>query len=273
MARIRTIKPEFPQSQSMGHVSRDARLCFVLLWTLADDEGRLRGNSRMLASLLFPYDDDAPSLISGWLDELHKQGCIALYEVDGHRYVEIRNWLDHQKIDRPSKSKFPAFANARESVTSPRDHSSLDQGPRTKDQGPKDQRTEECSEAAPRPSLPPSVASQQSQRPSPNHKPSTSAASITDHVFPTFGCAGGKRGGATTWLLTPEFVQELQQTYPAIDVAAECRKAHLWVKTRWAKRKTAKGMPDFLRRWMEIEQDSGGRSSAPSKQLAAIPDL
>ena len=57
MARIRSIKPELPQSESMGNVSRDARLTFVQLFTLADDEGRLRGNSRMLASLLFPYDD------------------------------------------------------------------------------------------------------------------------------------------------------------------------------------------------------------------------
>ena len=76
MARIRTIKPEFPQSESMGRVSREARYCFIMLWTLADDSGRLRGNSRMLASLLYPYDDDAGALISGWLDELEREGCV-----------------------------------------------------------------------------------------------------------------------------------------------------------------------------------------------------
>lgn len=108
MARIRTIKPDFPHSESMGRVSRDARLLFVMLWTIADDAGRLRGNSRMLASLLFPYDDDAGSLIGGWLDELEREGCIARYSVDGGAYVEIRNWLNHQKIDKPSASKIPA---------------------------------------------------------------------------------------------------------------------------------------------------------------------
>ena len=67
MARIRTIKPEFPHSESMGRVSREARLCFILLWTIADDAGRLRGNSRMLASLLYPYDDDAKKQYpDGW---------------------------------------------------------------------------------------------------------------------------------------------------------------------------------------------------------------
>ena len=39
MARIRTIKPEFPQSETIGKLSREARLLFIQLWTLADDEG------------------------------------------------------------------------------------------------------------------------------------------------------------------------------------------------------------------------------------------
>ena len=108
MARIRTIKPEFPQSESMGRVSRDARLCFILLWTLADDEGRLRGNARMLASLLFPYDDDAGKKIGGWLAELSAEGCIIQYENARDSYLQIANWREHQKIDKPSPSRIPA---------------------------------------------------------------------------------------------------------------------------------------------------------------------
>ena len=107
MARIRTIKPDFPHSESMGRVSRDARLLFILLWTVADDAGRLRGNSRMLASLLFPYDDDARKLIDKWIDELVNEKSILVYQVDGHTYVQICNWLIHQKIDKPSASKLP----------------------------------------------------------------------------------------------------------------------------------------------------------------------
>ena len=33
VARIRTIKPEFPQSESVGRLSRDARLLFILVWS------------------------------------------------------------------------------------------------------------------------------------------------------------------------------------------------------------------------------------------------
>ena len=134
MARIRTIKPEFPQSESMGRVSRDARLCFVNMWTLSDDSGRLRGNSRMLASLLFPYDDDAPALMEGWLVELEGEGCIVRYQVGNASYVEIANWLSHQKIDKPSASKLPGPDEGSRILANPRESSSLDQDQRTKDQ-------------------------------------------------------------------------------------------------------------------------------------------
>ena len=107
VARIRTIKPEFPQSESMGRVSRESRLCFILLFTLADDSGRLRGNSRMLASLLYPYDDDARKHIDSWLNELSKEGCIVKYESDGDQYIELSQWSKHQKIDKPTASKIP----------------------------------------------------------------------------------------------------------------------------------------------------------------------
>lgn len=126
MARIRSIKPEFPHSESMGRVSRDARLTFVELWTLADDAGRLRGNSRMLASLLFPYDDDAKGLIDGWLGELEREHCIQRYQIDGTSYVQVCNWLTHQKIDKPSQSKIPPFDESSRILSKPRERSSED---------------------------------------------------------------------------------------------------------------------------------------------------
>lgn len=133
MARIRTIKPEFPQSESMGAVSRDARLLFIMLFTLADDEGRLRGNSRMLASLLFPYDIDAPKLIDKWVAELVTQKCIVRYQIEDSTYIEICKWLNHQKIDKPSKSKIPPPNDDSREFANIREDSALDQGSRIKD--------------------------------------------------------------------------------------------------------------------------------------------
>lgn len=153
MARIRTIKPEFPQSESMGRVSRDARLLFIQLWTLCDDSGRTRGNSRMLASLLFPYDDDAPALIDSWLKELDDEGCIVRYLAEGSTYIEVCNWLNHQKIDKPSQSKIPSFSESSRILSNPLESSCVDQGPRTKevDQGSKDQGPVSAPPASPSP--------------------------------------------------------------------------------------------------------------------------
>jgi len=131
--RIRTIKPEFPQSESMGRISRDARLLFIQLWTQADDAGRLRGNSRMLASLLYPYDEDAGGLIEGWMEELERENCVRRYKRNGDAYLEICNWLTHQKIDKPSKSRIPSFDESSRDFANPLESSSGDQGPRTKE--------------------------------------------------------------------------------------------------------------------------------------------
>lgn len=132
MARIRTIKPEFPLSESIGRLSRDARLLFIQLWTICDDEGRTRAASRVLASLLYPFDTDAPSLIEGWLSELEVAELVVIYTNDGNTYLQVNNWRKHQKIDRPSASRLPAP----DASTQPREHSrGFDALPSTLDLG------------------------------------------------------------------------------------------------------------------------------------------
>lgn len=112
MARIRTIKPEFPQSETIGSISRDARLLFIQLWTVVDDAGRARAASRLLAGVLYPYDEDAPALIDAWLGELEDAGLVRIYRIDGTQLLDIPNWRRHQKIDKPSPSKLPEFDEA-----------------------------------------------------------------------------------------------------------------------------------------------------------------
>jgi len=137
MARIRSIKPEFAQSETIGALSRDARLLFVQLWTIVDDAGRARANSRVLAMTLYPFDDDALNLIEGWLQELEDQACIRRYLVEGKPYLDIPKWLSHQKIDRPSKSKLPEFVEASRGLANGRESSMLDNRSMTLDPGPR----------------------------------------------------------------------------------------------------------------------------------------
>lgn len=123
MARIRTIKPELPHSPTLKRVSRETRLCFVLLWTLADDAGRARGGSRLLASLLYPYDDDAVDHMETWLSDLAGIGAIRRYVIDGEEYLDIPGWLKHQKIDKPSAAKYPEFVESSRPLASIREPS------------------------------------------------------------------------------------------------------------------------------------------------------
>lgn len=118
MPRIRTIKPEFPQSESIGRLSRDARLLFIQLWTICDDSGKARASSRLLASLLYPYDDDAIAQIDGWMSELHAAGMVDVYVIEDAQYLQVCNWLKHQKIDKPSPSKLPTFDEASRGLAS-----------------------------------------------------------------------------------------------------------------------------------------------------------
>lgn len=138
--RIRSIKPEFWVSESMGRLSRDARLIFVGLWSLADDHGRFRADPRLIAGQLLPYDPDGAEVASRALASLRDEGCITLYEVDRSRYGLVTGWRTHQKIDRPSASRLPQppenqLANPREPSTSPREPSCEEQGTGNREQG------------------------------------------------------------------------------------------------------------------------------------------
>jgi hypothetical protein len=100
--RIRTIKPEWLEDEKLLCASGNARTLSVALLVLADDAGRGR-MGRSVAARVFPSD---PSLFDAALAEL-RPWYVGLYEVRGQQYFRIRNWLKHQRIDRPSKPLTP----------------------------------------------------------------------------------------------------------------------------------------------------------------------
>lgn len=68
-------------------------------------------------------------------------------------------------------------------------------------------------------------------------------------------------GSREPWTLTFSKLQQYQQTYSALDVAAEMRKAKQWCEDNPSRRKTVRGMPAFLNRWLGNAQDSGKGAS------------
>lgn len=67
------------------------------------------------------------------------------------------------------------------------------------------------------------------------------------------------------WELRQARIDRLIEAYPNLDVQAQCRKARVWAQENPTKRKTAKGMPAFLFKWMDNATNRGG----PRPALAA----
>ncbi len=102
--RIRSLKPFVWHDEKVGAVSRDARLLFVGLITMADDDGRFRTLPAVICGHAYPYDDDAVRKVPRWLEELSDAGLVALY---GDHYGCLPTWTVHQRISHHVPSLLP----------------------------------------------------------------------------------------------------------------------------------------------------------------------
>lgn len=88
-------------------------------------------------------------------------------------------------------------------------------------------------------------------------------------TYPTVGI------GAKTWDLTKTKLEEYAETFPDLDVLAECRKALQWIRDNPTKRKSAAGMPKYLGNWLNRQQNSGrgtaSTSDTPPKRNLHFP--
>jgi hypothetical protein len=262
VARIRSIKPEFPQSESIGRVSRDARLLFILLWTLCDDEGRLRGDSRFLARTLFPYDDGEegyPRTTGGdvdrWMAELESERCVQRYSADGNSYIAVCNWLKHQKIDKPSQSKLPPPPN---DIENPRESSRTlpvgGEGKGEEGRGEEGRGEEGRGEEEEAPGAADAAPTQASHVEHDLDLRADEAPAIPKAVLPTPAFQIPTNTGEE-FPVYAEMIAEFRKAYPAVDVEAEVREMRAWSISNPKLRKTKAGMLRFINGWLAKEQD------------------
>jgi hypothetical protein len=94
MARIRSIKQDFFLDEELAECDMAARILFEGLWVIADKAGRLSDRPQRIKPQILPYDDvDIDALLA----QLADRNFIIRYEVEGRRYIQIRNFLRHQK--------------------------------------------------------------------------------------------------------------------------------------------------------------------------------
>jgi hypothetical protein len=99
--RIRTIKPAFWSDEKTGTLSLPSALLFIAMLNFADDKGRLRGVPALLRAQAFPYRPEIN--IEAALNELLSVGLVQAYKAGGQSYLQIKNFLKHQKVSRPSE--------------------------------------------------------------------------------------------------------------------------------------------------------------------------
>lgn len=105
MARIRTIKPQFWENEELSEVSESACLLAIALLNYSDDEGYFNANEKLVKAACFPIRDISTT-IRRMFDELSNIGYLEFSKDENNRiYGRVVNFLKHQRIDRPQKSK------------------------------------------------------------------------------------------------------------------------------------------------------------------------
>lgn len=103
--RIRTLKPEFWKHFRMAHLPAETRLLAIGLLNYADDEGYFRAHPSLIRGELMPYTEKS-SHIPKMLEALQSIGFLTLYNTDhGEPMGHVTNFLEHQRINRPTASK------------------------------------------------------------------------------------------------------------------------------------------------------------------------
>lgn len=263
--RIRTVKPELWESQKLGGCSALARLSFIGLISLADDEGRGRGSARWLFGHLHAYASDfEEKAFRDALSQLQDAGLVAFYQQDGADYYALPGWDKHQYIEKAKPSELPPVppdhAMAPLFSTEKRDFGpgAIHHVPSASppfpllggDESPQDRKGME--------GIGKDGIGERSVAPSP--------ADSTPPLL-MYPCVKEPR----EWALTEGKVKEYQNTFPGLDVLGEARKALQWCRDNAANRKTAKGMPAFLGRWLVKAQEYGPRraAQAPARSVGA----
>ena len=112
MPNKRMIHASFFDSELIFEWTIRQRLLMIGIITFADDQGRIRAHERWLKSKIFPYDDIPFKEIKTDIESIASSNdTIILYEVEGIRYIQLKNWWDYQNLQWAKPSDYPPPEN------------------------------------------------------------------------------------------------------------------------------------------------------------------
>jgi len=278
MARSRILKPEFWSDEKLAQVPREVRLTFAGLWTCSDDYGVTKGHPAWLKAQIFPYDTDLTlTQFQEWLSDLERIGVIDPFTADGESFFYIRNFSEHQKVDRPSKMRNPPCPRAILAQPSrvPREPLAADSR-ECSDETETETETETeilTATAAADPDRPPLEEREQGDdadlpTPDAGRRQSKPAARVSSPAGQriAFDYATGRFDQVPSAL-----VEQWQQAFPAVDVLSELRRMEAWASANPVNRKS--NWQRFIVNWLTRAQDRAGRGGPRGGPPAAEGEL
>lgn len=108
---------EFWLDEKIGSLPPEARLLYIGTWSLADDNGVLRGNPAYIRSQLFAYDEEVTAAdVRRWLELLTAERMLVPFTHRGEHYLLVRRFRDHQKIDARYATELIPFAEVEAAI-------------------------------------------------------------------------------------------------------------------------------------------------------------
>ena len=127
--KIRSVRPEFFADPTMAELSHAARLLYVGLWCIADDDGRGEWLPKQIDGQVFPLESVD---IHALLEQLVSSARVVRYTDGNRQYFYIPTFTEYQRPNRKYDSKLPDPADCQVLPSKPQD-SLFEQRVRTAD--------------------------------------------------------------------------------------------------------------------------------------------
>lgn len=268
--RIRTIKPEFWKHQRMAQLPAETRLLAIGLLNYADDEGYFDAHPALIRGELMPYSEKT-GRIPKMLEELSSIGFVSVkISDDGRQIGHVTNFLEHQRINRPTASKHSLKPQPRLTESSVSAHASLMDASlpegKGREQGTGNREKEQGFLLAPDGAEPVADDLPGSATGTPagsGEKKKRGAAEASLAWAPDTGWTG----------FTDTLMDELAAAYPACDIRRQMLAMEQWLKANGPKARKS-NWRKFVTGWLAKEQDRGGdlRGRTPSQAFMASFD-
>ena len=108
MSRKRMVSPEFYTDEKILELPIPARLMFIGIWNHADDEGIIKNSPKQLKVQIYPADEEITlNTIIEYVEMMVKLKLLTKgTNIDDSPLLKITKWTDHQKINRPTLSRY-----------------------------------------------------------------------------------------------------------------------------------------------------------------------